>query len=52
MTYHEQLKQFVNNDCVGKQYDSCKNSPCTYASASGCTHPNHPKFKIELPIKR
>ena len=26
----------------GYDYDSCKNSPCRYASASGCTNPSNP----------
>ena len=30
--YHEKLLEFVENDCAGKQYDSCVNSPCPYAS--------------------
>jgi hypothetical protein len=37
------LEEFARDHCVGKEYDSCVNSPCPYASASGCTHPLHPK---------
>jgi hypothetical protein len=39
------LKDFVEKHCVGKEYDSCKNSPCLYASSSGCQHPLYPKQK-------
>jgi hypothetical protein len=35
-------EQFVEKYCEGKQYDSCKESPCPYASHSGCKHPKHP----------
>ena len=35
--------EFIANDCTGKQYDSCVESPCTYASSMGCQHPKHPK---------
>jgi hypothetical protein len=38
------LKYFTDNHCVGKQYDSCKDSACAYSSlGSGCTHPLHLK---------
>lgn len=42
-------EDFVKNHCTGKQYDSCKNSPCLYASHSGCTHPLHPKHSVQHP---
>ena len=34
---------FVQNICAGKEYDSCINSPCLYASGDGCKHPEHPR---------
>ena len=34
---------FIRLYCEGKQYESCKNSPCRYASLDGCRHPLHPK---------
>lgn len=37
------IPEFVREFCLGQQYDSCVNSPCRYAGASGCTHPRHPK---------
>lgn len=40
----EALELFVEEHCVGKEYDSCVNSPCRYSSNDGCTHPKHPKF--------
>lgn len=40
----EALELFVEEHCVGKEYDSCINSPCRYSSNDGCTHPEHPKF--------
>jgi hypothetical protein len=43
--YAGRMKWFVDNLCVGKQYDSCINTPCTYSGGNGCTHPKHPKFK-------
>ena len=27
----------------GREYDSCKDSPCRWSSAAGCRHPLHPK---------
>lgn len=45
------LKEFVEKECVGKQYDSCINSPCVYASANGCKHPKHPKNVSEITIE-
>jgi len=41
--YAIKLKTFVDTQCVGKEYDSCINSPCPYSSGQGCTHPSHPK---------
>ena len=42
------LIEFVNNYCLGKDYDSCKDSPCGWSSKSdGCTHPKHPKMITE-----
>jgi hypothetical protein len=35
--------EFVRTLCVGKEYDSCHEFPCRYASVSGCQHPQHPK---------
>jgi hypothetical protein len=37
------LGEFVHDHCVGRQYDSCKDSPCLFASPDGCRHPMHPK---------
>lgn len=37
------LKFFIDNHCVGKQFDSCVESPCPFSSHSGCRHPLHPK---------
>lgn len=37
------LENFVRDYCEGKDDDSCLNSPCRFASAGGCTHPQHPK---------
>jgi hypothetical protein len=42
---HAALVEFINTKCEGKEYDSCFNSPCTFASSSGCSHPDHPKNK-------
>ena len=42
-SYHELLVEFVDNHCVGKEYDSCYEAPCFYASKQGCLHPEHPK---------
>ena len=36
------LETFVAIHCVGRNYDSCVNSPCQYASSTGCAHPEHP----------
>ena len=41
------LSEFVKNHCVGKQYDSCVESPCAFASHSGCRHPLHPKHAAQ-----
>ena len=41
------LYEFVQNHCAGKQYDSCIESPCLFASSSGCRHPLHPKNQPE-----
>lgn len=41
--YHAKLQYFVKIYCQGKHFDSCKNSPCPYASYHGCQHPKHPK---------
>ena len=41
------LSEFVENHCVGKQYDSCVESPCAFASHSGCRHPLHPKHAAQ-----
>ena len=41
------LSEFVENHCTGKQYDSCVQSPCAFASTSGCRHPLHPKNAVE-----
>lgn len=41
------LSEFVENHCVGKQYDSCVDSPCAFASHSGCRHPLHPKHAAQ-----
>lgn len=35
--------EFVRLHCEGREFDSCHNSPCRYASADGCRHPLHPK---------
>lgn len=37
------LDHFIEHQCVGKQYDSCVNSPCLYSRGHGCGHPEHPK---------
>ena len=37
------MEDFLERHCEGKQYDSCANTPCKFASPSGCTHPRHPK---------
>lgn len=37
------LAKFVEDHCQGEQYDSCVESPCPFASHSGCRHPLHPK---------
>ena len=42
-TKADQLTEFIDKHCVGKQYDTCTNSPCLYASSSGCQHVQHPK---------
>lgn len=39
-----ELSDFVSRYCVGKNYDSCHDSPCRYASIDGCQHPMHPKY--------
>jgi len=36
------LGYFLEVHCQGHQYDSCKNSPCPWASHHGCWHPMHP----------
>ena len=36
------LSEFVRDHCAGREYDSCVESPCVYASHSGCKHPLHP----------
>lgn len=36
------LGYFLEVYCQGRQYDSCKNSPCPWASHGGCRHPMHP----------
>lgn len=41
------LSEFVENHCIGKQYDSCVQSPCAFASTSGCRNPLHPKNTVE-----
>ena len=41
------LSEFVANHCQGKQYDSCVESPCPFASHSGCRHPLHPNNAVE-----
>lgn len=41
--YAELLARFVRDDCTGRQYDSCSDSPCRHASVNGCQHPRHPK---------
>jgi hypothetical protein len=43
LTYPEALAEFVKTDCRGKQYDTCVDSPCPYASINGCQHPKHPR---------
>ncbi len=43
MTYNEKLRFFVDNHCVGRQYDSCVLTPCAYSGGDGCQHPLHPK---------
>ncbi len=43
------ISEFVENHCTGKQYDSCVDSPCAFASHSGCRHPLHPKRAVEQP---
>jgi len=42
------LSEFVQTKCVGRMYDSCRTSPCPYASHDGCTHPDHPKFQKRI----
>ena len=37
------MSEFVRLHCEGREYDSCFNSPCRYASVDGCRHPLHPK---------
>lgn len=37
------LKEFTGKYCQGKNYNSCINSPCLYASREGCLNPLHPK---------
>jgi len=37
------LDLFLRDKCVGKQYDSCIESPCLWASRSGCAHPDYPR---------
>lgn len=36
------LQEFVDRHCVGRQYDSCIGTPCTYSGGAGCIHPLHP----------
>jgi hypothetical protein len=45
--YGAELEYFISVQCEGKQYDSCKNSPCRFSSSSGCLHPEHPKNKLD-----
>ena len=40
--YQQALQQFIRLYCAGKEYDSCKNSPCPHASPDGCRHEMHP----------
>jgi len=40
--YQNALQQFIRLYCAGKEYDSCKNSPCPHASPDGCRHEMHP----------
>lgn len=37
------ITEFIDKYCQGKEYDSCINSPCPYASSNDCKHPKHPK---------
>jgi len=39
------LEEFEKDWCEGKDYDSCKDSPCRFSSSSGCMHPLHPNNK-------
>lgn len=41
--YAKLIDDFVKKYCVGRQYDSCINSPCYYSGGDGCHHPMHPK---------
>jgi hypothetical protein len=41
----ESLRKFIEDHCLGREYDSCVNSPCKYSSSNGCKHPEHPKNK-------
>jgi len=40
---YKALSDFIEQHCAGKEYDSCKNSPCPFASSGGCIHPKYPK---------
>ena len=40
------IAEFARTLCVGQEYDSCINSPCCYASVSGCQHPKHPSREL------
>jgi hypothetical protein len=42
LAFKKALEEFMKLHCVGKQYASCKTSPCEFASNKGCTHPLHP----------
>ena len=43
MSYRQDLTEFIDTHCRGKEFDSCCNSPCPYSSSGGCKHPEHPK---------
>ena len=45
MSRTEKIQAFILKHCGGAQYDSCKNSPCPYASPDGCRHSEHPTNK-------
>lgn len=44
----QKLMTFAAQHCTGREFDSCINSPCEHSSASGCMHPEHPKWSPPL----